>query len=77
MRTLPRVDRSLCRTCSTCQVRVVCRTRAIVQPERGDLPIIQHVRCRACLVCVSACPHGAVVRDEPMDVLLRIGSDGS
>jgi Fe-S-cluster-containing hydrogenase component 2 len=49
-----------CQTCSTCQARLVCKTRAIVQYERGDLPAIDASRCRGCMVCIPACPFGAV-----------------
>jgi len=38
----------------------VCKTRAIVQFERGDLPIIESSRCRGCLICLPACPFGAI-----------------
>ena len=65
MRPILRVDLYTCQTCSTCQARAVCRTRAIVQYERGDLPVIDHTRCRACMVCIPACPFGAVVREDP------------
>ena len=64
MRPILRVDMYTCQTCSTCQARAVCRTRAIVQYERGDLPVINHERCRACMVCIPACPFGAVAREE-------------
>jgi Pyruvate/2-oxoacid:ferredoxin oxidoreductase delta subunit len=63
MRPILRVDMYTCQTCSTCQARLVCKTRAIVQYERGDLPAIEHERCRGCMVCVPACPFGAVVRE--------------
>ena len=35
------------------------------QYERGDLPVIDHTRCRSCMVCIPACPFGAVVREDP------------
>jgi len=64
MRPILRVDTYVCQTCSGCQARLVCKTRAIVQYERGDLPAIEHERCRGCMVCIPACPFGAVVREE-------------
>ncbi len=54
------IDPALCRTCERCQARSVCRTRAIRQLEPADLPIIEEERCRGCLVCLPACPYGAV-----------------
>jgi Fe-S-cluster-containing hydrogenase component 2 len=63
MRPILRVDTYVCQTCSTCQARLVCKTRAIVQYERGDLPAIDHERCRGCMVCIPACPFGAVMRE--------------
>ena len=64
MRPILRVDLYICQTCSTCQARAVCRTRAIVQYERGDLPVIDHTRCRA-VWCVF--PH---VRLAPCAALI-------
>jgi Fe-S-cluster-containing hydrogenase component 2 len=63
MRPILRVDTYVCQTCTTCQARLVCKTRAIVQYERGDLPAIEPERCRGCMVCIPACPFGAVVRE--------------
>jgi len=60
MRPILRVDTYTCQTCSTCQARLVCKTRAIVQYERGDLPAIDASRCRGCMICIPACPFGAV-----------------
>jgi MinD superfamily P-loop ATPase len=66
MRPILRVDTYLCQNCSTCQPRLVCRTRAIVQYERGDMPVIEHSRCRGCMVCIPACPFAALNRaDRP------------
>lgn len=63
MRPILRIDARLCQTCSPCQARSACKTRAIVQYERGDLPIIEQSRCLGCLACIPACPHDAV-RDD-------------
>lgn len=65
MQHVPHVDVHLCHTCEACQARRVCKTRALVQIERGDLPIIDASRCRGCLVCILECPHGAVTRPDP------------
>lgn len=60
MRPILRVDAQMCHTCSSCQARLACKTRAIVQYEHGDLPIVEQSRCLGCLVCIPACPFGAV-----------------
>jgi Fe-S-cluster-containing hydrogenase component 2 len=60
MRPILHVDTYACQTCASCQARLVCKTRAIVQYERGDLPAIDASRCRGCLICIPACPFGAV-----------------
>jgi len=60
LRPILRVAPNLCHTCATCRARRVCKTRAIVQFERGDLPIIEASRCRGCLICLPACPFGAI-----------------
>jgi Fe-S-cluster-containing hydrogenase component 2 len=60
VRPILRIDAYACQTCSACQARLVCKTRAIVQYERGDLPAIDASRCRGCMVCIPACPFGAV-----------------
>ena len=64
MRPILRIDLQLCQTCTTCQARTVCKTRAIVQYERGDLPIVDASRCRGCMVCLRACPFGAVIKTD-------------
>jgi MinD superfamily P-loop ATPase len=68
MRPLLYVDFERCQGCGHCQARPICRTRAIVQPDRGDAPLIEVDRCMGCLVCVPACPHEAIrVRDRVVD----------
>ena len=62
VRPILRIDTYACQTCSACQARLVCKTRAIVQYERGDLPAIDAGRCRGCMICIPACPFGAVQR---------------
>ena len=60
------VDDHLCRSCTKCPARAVCRTRALVQIERDDLPVVETARCRGCLVCMPACPYGAIRNDHPI-----------
>jgi MinD superfamily P-loop ATPase len=64
MRAILRVDAMLCQSCERCQARLVCKTRAIVQFESGDLPVIQAERCRGCQVCIQACPSRAIALAE-------------
>ncbi len=64
MRPALQIDVHTCQTCATCQARLVCKIRAIVQYERGDLPAIDMGRCRGCMICISACPYGAVQKTE-------------
>lgn len=66
MRPILHVDMYFCQSCTTCAARTVCKTRAIVQYERGDLPAVDMSRCRGCMACIPACPFGAVRRaDQP------------
>jgi MinD superfamily P-loop ATPase len=41
MRPLLYIDFDRCHECGRCQARTVCRTRAIIQLERGDAPVIE------------------------------------
>lgn len=72
MRPILYVDSHTCQACAKCQARLACKPRALVQFERGDLPMIDVERCLACQACVPACPFGAVRRaDVPMPVASR------
>jgi MinD superfamily P-loop ATPase len=66
VRPMVRVDPLRCQTCERCQARTVCKTRALWQLEPAELPVVEMSRCRGCLVCISACPHGAV-QSEPLN----------
>lgn len=44
--------------------RQVCVTRALVQIERGDVPVIETSRCRGCNICFLACPFGAIIHEH-------------
>jgi Fe-S-cluster-containing hydrogenase component 2 len=35
-----------------------------MQFEHGDLPMVEAERCLGCLLCVPACPHGAIRRGD-------------
>jgi dihydromethanopterin reductase (acceptor) len=57
---IPRVIDELCLACPRCPARQVCRSKAIVQIDRGEPPFIDPSRCYGCQVCIPACPHGAI-----------------
>ncbi len=64
MRPILYVDFALCRACGRCQARLACKTRAIVQYERGEQPVIEADRCLGCLMCIPACPFAAIQRAD-------------
>jgi len=57
---LPRVAEGRCQACLKCTARAVCRVKAIVAIDPGEPPFIDGNLCYGCLVCVLACPYGAV-----------------
>lgn len=58
---IPHVVDALCQVCTKCLARDVCRSKAIVRIDRDEPPFIDPNRCYGCRVCVTACPHGAIV----------------
>ncbi len=62
---IPVVDLERCRACRHCAARAVCRTKAIVQLDPGEAPMIDAGRCFGCLVCAPACPAGAIGPRRP------------
>ena len=67
--TIPYIVDELCLACGKCQARDVCRTKAILQIDRGEPPFIDSSRCYGCRACIPVCPAGAIVVDgaEPTD----------
>lgn len=59
-----KVDETRCRVCGRCLAGEVCRGNAFIRMEKGESPFLDMSRCWGCMVCVSACPFGAVVRHE-------------
>lgn len=57
---VPVVDAGTCRTCRKCMARQACRLKALVQFEASELPYVDQVLCRGCLVCVEKCPFQAI-----------------
>lgn len=60
-RKVPRVDEGRCQVCRKCEARKVCKTKAIVALDPGESPFIDGNLCYGCLICVPACPFGAVL----------------
>jgi MinD superfamily P-loop ATPase len=63
--TIPHIVDDLCLACRKCQAREVCRSKAILQIDRGEAPFIDPNRCYGCRACIPVCPAGAIVLDEP------------
>lgn len=62
---IPQIDDAVCRACRKCAARSVCRSKAIVQVDPGEAPVIDPSRCYGCGACLTACPFDAIVRQEP------------
>ncbi len=58
------IDETRCQVCGECLARQSCRGSAIRFVDRGEPPFLDMSRCWGCLVCLAACPFGAVVRHE-------------
>lgn len=63
-RVVPRVVDDLCLACRKCVARQECRTKALVQIDPGEPPMIDPARCFGCHTCLSSCPAGAIVIDH-------------
>lgn len=59
--TIPQIVDELCLACRKCQAREVCRSKAILQIDRGEPPFIDPNRCYGCRACIPVCPAGAIV----------------
>jgi len=60
LQAVPSVDVNLCRPCLKCLARAVCRSKALLQIDLGDAPVVDVSRCYGCAACVLACPIGAL-----------------
>lgn len=53
------IDPETCRpeacAAGTCLASKVCPVKAIWQPERGELPLVDPLRCHGCGKCLAAC----------------------
>ena len=50
----------MCMACDRCVTRRVCKSKAIVQIDPSEAPMINAARCFGCQVCVDACPAHAI-----------------
>ena len=55
------IDDERCMICDSCAAGQICRIRAIRTIDAGEPPYLDQTRCLGCRVCISVCPHGAVV----------------
>jgi len=56
-----KVDDDLCRACRKCLAGDACRGNAFVRFDREESPFLDMSRCWGCMICIPACPFGAVV----------------
>ena len=59
--SVPVIDDAACRACGKCVAREVCRSKAILQIDPGEPPVIDPSKCYGCNVCLTACPFDAIV----------------
>lgn len=60
-RVVPRVLVDRCQACYKCVARQSCKTKALLQLDRGEPPFVDAALCYGCHKCVLACPFGAIV----------------
>ncbi len=58
------IDPQICHACRRCLGTRVCPTHAIRKIDPDEPPFIDMSLCRRCMVCLSACPIGAIVRRD-------------
>ncbi len=44
----------------SCQAKGLCPTKALWQPEPGEVPFMDAGRCTGCRKCLAACPMRAI-----------------
>ena len=60
----PIIDPTRCRRCGRCMVKAACPSRAVRITRAGAVPSIHAAACDSCMICLSACPAGAVTCPE-------------
>lgn len=63
-RVVPLIREDLCLACRRCVARQSCKTKALVQLDPGESPVVDAARCYGCFKCVVACPAGAIVAES-------------
>jgi len=58
---IPHVVDEKCALCRKCLARKVCKSKAIVRIDPEEPPFIDASRCYGCHLCITTCPHGAIV----------------
>jgi Fe-S-cluster-containing hydrogenase component 2 len=55
------VNGEVCQACRPCSARRVCKTKALMQIDAGEIAVVDQPRCRGCATCLPACPPAAIV----------------
>ncbi len=58
------IDQQACYGCRRCLGARVCPSKAIRSIDPGEAPYIDVDLCRECMVCIPACPSGAIIRHD-------------
>lgn len=61
------IDYDRCHACPDCFARRKCRGGAFRVIDKGEPPVLDTSNCWGCLLCVIACPHGAIVRTDTLN----------
>jgi Fe-S-cluster-containing hydrogenase component 2 len=59
-RVIPTIREDLCLACERCAARQSCKTKALVQVDPGEAPVVDAARCYGCYRCMEDCPAGAI-----------------
>ena len=73
-RVPPQVVDDLCRSCDKCVARGSCKTKALVQVDPGEAPLVDGARCYGCYKCAPACPYGAIGIPSGLPVSRKVAS---
>lgn len=64
MKAVLQIDNCRAEECVSCVAKTSCDRKAIKQLEDEDTPIIQQAWCDGCGVCISFCPHQAILLQD-------------